>query len=221
MIRCAAGRDADDLPLPELGDRMAAQLMELHAATGRPVDVVAESEGTLGLYAMLDRHPGLPVGSVVLLSPIVEPGQLGYSPEADDASVSEYALDTLNHLVGGMSPYGSTGAQDLISSVSQFGARYFDAITRLMGRPTRGLAVIPLADALTLPVCGLPADVVVVPAFHGGLLGDPSVLPMVSAFLEGHQVHGQDQGRLKAAAEVITGAATAWRMPDTHAACPG
>jgi hypothetical protein len=216
-----SGPGADDLPLPELGDRMAAQLMELHAATGRPVDVVAESEGTLGLYAMLDRHPGLPVGSVVLLSPIVEPGQLGYSPGTDDASVSEYALDALNHLVGGMSPYGSTGAQDLISSVSQFGARYFDVITRLMGRPTRGLAVIPLADALTLPVCGLPADVVVVPAFHGGLLGDPSVLPMVSAFLEGRHVHGQDQGRLKAAAEVITGAATAWRMPDTHAACPG
>ena len=53
-----SGPGADDLPLPELGDRMAAQLMELHAATGRPVDVVAESEGTLGLYAMLDRHPG-------------------------------------------------------------------------------------------------------------------------------------------------------------------
>ena len=216
-----SGPGADDLPLPELGDRMAAQLMELHATTGRPVDVVAESEGTLGLYAMLDRHPGLPVGSVVLLSPIVEPGQLGYSTGADDSSVSVYALNALNHLVGGMSPYGSTGAQDLISSVSQFGARYFDAITRLMGRPARGLAVIPLADALTLPVCGLPADVVVVPAFHGGLLGDPSVLPMVSAFLEGRPVHGQDQGRLKAAAEVITGAATAWRMPDTRAACPG
>jgi hypothetical protein len=215
-----SGPGADDLPLPELGDRMAAQLMRLHAATGRPVDVVAESEGTLGLYAMLDRHPGLPVGSVALLSPIVEPGQLGSSPGTDDASVSEYALDALNHLVGGMSPYGSTGAQDLISSVSQFGARYFDAITRLMGRPTRGLAVIPLADALTLPVCGLPADVVVVPAFHGGLLGDPSVLPMVSAFLERRHVQGQDQGRLKAAAEILTGAATAWRMPDTRDACP-
>ena len=41
------------------------------------MDVVAESEGTLGLYAMLARHPHVPVRSVVLLSPIVEPGQLG------------------------------------------------------------------------------------------------------------------------------------------------
>src|SRR5215469_11641225 len=58
-----SGPSADDLPL--------------HDQTRRPVDIVAESEGTLGVYAMLTRHPGLPVGSIVLLSPIVAPGQLG------------------------------------------------------------------------------------------------------------------------------------------------
>jgi hypothetical protein len=215
-----SGPEADDLPLPELGDRMAAQLEKLHELTGRPVDVVAESEGTLGLYAMLDRHPDLPIGSVALLSPIVEPGRLSYPGAADSASVSEYALDALNHLVGGMSPYGSSGAQNLLSSVSEFGARYFDAIDHPGGKPVRGLAVIPLADALTLPACGLPADVVVVPAFHGGLLGDPSVLPMVSAFLTGRPVSSPDQGNLRAAAEAITSAATAWRMPDISDACP-
>jgi hypothetical protein len=216
-----SGPEADDLPLPVLGDRMAAQLMRLHDRTRRPVDVVAESEGTLGLYAMLDRHPGLPIGSVVLLSPIIEPGQASYPPGSDGASVSEYALNELNRLVGGMSPYGSSGAQHLISSVSEFGARYFDALAGPSGKSIRGLAVIPLADALTLPACGLPSDVVVVPAFHGGLLGDASVLPMVSEFLAGRQVSGHDQGRLRAAAEVIAGAATAWRMPDSRSACPG
>ena len=110
-----SGPGADDLPLPELGDRMAAQLMELHAATGRPVDIVAESEGTLGLYAMLDRHPGLPVGSVVLLSPIVEPRAAGLLAGGGRLLGFVYALDTLNHLVGGMSPYGPTGAEDLAS----------------------------------------------------------------------------------------------------------
>jgi len=214
------GPAADDVPLPELGDRMAAQLMKLHDQTGRPVDVVAESEGTLGLYAMLGRHPRLPIGSVALLSPIVGPGQAGYPSGPAATSVPEYALNTLDHLVGGMSPYGSSGAQHLISSVSQFGAEYFDAIARQGGTPIRGLAVIPLADALTLPVCGLPADVVVVPAFHGGLLGDPSVLSMVRAFLDGRPVESQDQGGLRAAAEAITGAATAWRMPDTSDVCP-
>src|SRR5215472_1122736 len=123
-----SGPDAEDLPLPVLGDRIAAQLEKLHELTGRPVDVVAESEGTLGVYAMLDRHPGLPIGSVALLSPIVEPGQLSYPSGPDGASVSEYALNELNRLVGGMSPYGASGAQHLISSVSEFGARYFDAV---------------------------------------------------------------------------------------------
>src|SRR5215472_13747685 len=216
-----SGPEADDLPLPVLGDRIAAQLEKLHELSGRPVDVVAESEGTLGVYAMLDRHPGLPLGSIALLSPIVEPGQLS-TRGPDGASVSEQALDTLNHLVGGMSPYGASGAQHLISSVSEFGARYFDAVAGESGRSLRWLAVVPLADAVTLPVCGLPPNVVVVPAFHGGLLGDGAVLPMVSAFLAGRPAAppGQDEGRLRVAAEVITGAAVAWRMPDTRSACP-
>jgi hypothetical protein len=219
-----SGGSADDLPLPVLGDRMAAQLIKLHEVTGRPVDVVAESEGTLGVYAMLDRHPGLPIGSVVLLSPIVEPGQLSYPSGQDGASVSEDALNALNHLVGGMSPYGPGGAQQLISSVGEFGARYFSAVTGPTGKSIRWLAVIPLADAVTLPVCGLPADVLVVPAFHGGLLGDASVLPMVSGFLVGHPpavaAQGLDEDNLRVAAEWITGASTAWRMPDTRATCP-
>jgi hypothetical protein len=217
-----SGPSADDLPLPLLGDRMAAQLIRLHHVTGRPVDVVAESEGTLGVYAMLDRHPDLPIGSVVLLSPIVQPGQLSYPSGPDGASVSEYALNELNHLVGGMSPYGPSGAQHLLSSVSEFGARYFAAVTGPRGKSIRWLAVIPLADAVTLPVCGLPPEVVVVPAFHGGLLGDGSVLPMVTGFLAGRPAisRDSDDGQLRAAAEVITSMASAWRMPDTRAGCP-
>ena len=211
------GPSADDLPLPVLGDRIAAQLEVLHNQTHRPVDVVAESEGTLGVYAMLSRHPGLSIGSVVLLSPIVDPGLYPSGP--DTASVSEEALSELNHLAGEISPYGPGGAQHLLTSVSEFGARYFDTVADQSGKSLRWLAVVPLADALTLPVCTLPPDVVVVPAFHGGLLGDGSVLPMVSAFLEGQQVSGTPD--MREAAEIITGAAAAWRMPDTRSACPG
>ena len=218
-----SGASADDLALPALGDRIAAQVRALHAVTGRPVAVVAESEGTLGVYAMLARDHGLPVSSVVLLSPIVSPGQLTYPPGPDGASVSEAALDELNHLVGGMSPYGPSGAQNLLSSVSEFGARYFEDMVSAAGggdggKPVRWLAVVPLADAVTLPDCGLPPGVIVVPAFHGGLLGDASVLPMVSAFLSGRNVTAND-GQLREAAELITGAAAAWRMPNTDSAC--
>ena len=208
-----------------LGDKIAAQVRVLHADSGQPVAIVAESEGTLGVYAMLARDPGLPVSSVVLLSPIVSPGQLTYPPGQDDASASEAALDELNHLVGGMSPYGPGGAQRLLTSVSEVGARYFDDMVAAAGggaggKPMRWLAVVPLADAVTLPPgCGLPSGVIVVPAFHGGLLGDPTVLPMVSSFLSGHAVT-DDDSQMREAAELITGASAAWRMPDTGSACP-
>jgi hypothetical protein len=211
----------NDVPLPELGDKIAEQLEYLHRLTHSPVDIVAESEGTLGVYAMLARHPGLPLGSVTLLSPIVEPGQLTF-PVTDASAVPPAALAALNHLVGRISPYGGDGARELLASVSQFGAEYFSGA----GKDTQlshWLAVIPLADALTLPACTLPGNVVVVPAFHGGLLGDPDVLRMVARFIAGMPVASEPdtgQARLRAAAEVIAGSAVAWRMPDVSASCP-
>ena len=159
------GPAAGNLPIQVLGDRMAIQVENLYQQIGVPVDVVAESEGTLGLYAMLARHPHVPVKSVTLLSPIIEPGQLGQAY----GTVPGAALTTLNNLVGGMSPYGSSGADALIDSVSQVGAHYFEMVSRLRSLPW--LAVIPLADAVTLPACPWPRNVIFVDGFHGGLLG--------------------------------------------------
>jgi hypothetical protein len=211
--------NADDLPLPELGDKIAAQLRYLHQLTRARVDIVAESEGTLGVYAMLARHPGLPVGSVTLLSPIVEPGQVSF-PVNGGTAVPPAALAELNHLVGTISPYGGDGARELFDSASQFGSAYFSGAGK--GIPvSRWLTVIPLADALSLPACTLPGNVIVVPAFHGGLLGDPGVLPMVAGFIAGQDVAGEPdagQWRLRASVEVIAGSAVAWRMPDTSPA---
>jgi hypothetical protein len=224
----AAGRPiryrlAGNLSIQVLGDRMAAQVEELHRLAGTPVDIVAESEGTLGLYAMLARHPEVPVRSVVLLSPIVEPGQLGQAVD----TVPGAALTTLNNLVGGMSPYGRSGAQALIDSVSEVGARYFATVSRDRGVPW--LAVVPLADAVTLPACPWPQNMVFIDAFHGGLLGVRSVQRVVEAFLASGIPSDQDldglaggsQRDLRGAAQLIAAAAAAWRMPDLHAACPG
>src|SRR5271154_4339800 len=171
------GPAAGDLSIQALGDRMGDQVEQLYRQGGAPVDVVAESEGTLGLYAMLARHPHVPVRSVTLLSPIVEPGQLGQA----GGTVPGAALTTLNNLIGRMSPYGSSGADALIDSVSEFGARYFEQVSRELSLPW--LAVIPLADAVTLPTCSWPHNVIFVDAFHGGLLGNASVRQLVESFL--------------------------------------
>jgi hypothetical protein len=216
-------RLAGNLSIQVLGDRMAAQVEKLYRLAGTPVDVVAESEGTLGLYAMLARHPHVPVRSVVLLSPIVEPGQLGHA----DGTVPAAALTTLNNLVGSMSPYGRSGAQALIDSVSEVGGRYFAEVSHDRGLPW--LAVVPLADAVTLPACPWPPNMIFIDAFHGGLLGDHSVQRVVEAFLAGGSPSDQDldelaggsQRDLRGAAQLIAAAAAAWRMPDLHPACPG
>jgi hypothetical protein len=211
------GPVAGDLSIQVLGDRMAAQLEQLYQQARTPVDVVAESEGTLGLYAMLARHPHLPVGSLVLLSPIVEPGQAGQA----GGTVPGDLLDTLNDLVGGMTRYGSSGAQELIDSVSEVGASYFAMVSHDRGLPW--LAVVPLADAVTLPTCPWPHNMIFVDAFHGGLLGDASVRQMIVAFLASGSVgaDGTSQRQLRTAAQLIAAAATAWRMPQLRPACPG
>ena len=127
---------------------------------------------------------------------------------------------------GGMSPYGGSGARALIDSVSEVGASYFARVSRDTGLPW--LAVVPLADAVTLPACPWPQNVIFIDAFHGGLLGDLSVQRVVEAFLVSATIPDRDldalaggsQRDLRSAAQLIAAAATAWRMPDLHSACP-
>ena len=213
------GLDATDVPLPLLGDRIAQQVAQLHKETGRPVDIVAESEGTLGVYAMLARHPGLPLGSIVLLSPIVDPGQADQSaaPDGSGDPVSGKALSELVRVAGAISPFGSSGAGDLIDSVRTDGAAFAAAAAK-NGQRIHWLAVIPLADALTLPVCDLPSNVIVVNALHGSLLGDDAIDRLAHRFLSDQPVGGQQQ--MRDTAQVIAAAASAWRMPAIGATSP-
>jgi hypothetical protein len=215
------GPAASDLPLSVLGDRIAAQVEKLHQQTGRLVDLVGESEGTLGIYAMLARHPGVPVGSIVLLSPIVAPGQVSYPVDSQGGrgDVPGYALQAVVWFIGGLSPFGTSGAEALINSVDRDGAQYArEAVRETRQRPLRWMAVVPLADSLTLPACQLPTHTLVVPALHGGLLGNPGVQQAVRSFLSGGDVRGQSP--MQDAAEIVAQAAAAWRMPELITSSP-
>jgi hypothetical protein len=206
------GSAASNLPLPELGDRIAAQVQRLHRETGRPVDIIAESEGTLGVDAMLATRRGLPLGSVVMMSPIVTPGQVSY-PAGSGPGAGLIPADELRAVVwfvGGLSPFGSSGAQRLIDSVNAVGARYAASAAR--HRPLRMVLLVPLADAVTLPVCPLPRNVFVIPALHGDLLGTSAVKKMVRRFLADGSV--RLPGKYNGTAELVAAAASAWRMPE-------
>jgi hypothetical protein len=198
-----------NLPLPVLGDRIAAQVWRLHARTGQRVNVVAESEGTLGVYAMLALHPHVPLAGVVLLSPIVAPGQVSYRVGGGSAEVPGTELRGVVWFVGGLSPFGTSGAQTLIGSVNQVGARFAAQAAR--HHWLRWMALVPLADAVTLPACSLPPNVLVVPALHGSLLSDQEALRMVRDFLT-HRRVARTAG-LRTTAEIVAAAASAWRIP--------
>ncbi len=212
------GNSAGDLPLPELGNRITAQVLRLHAETRRPVDIIAESEGTLGVDAMLAQHRSLPLGTMVMMSPIVAPGQVSYLGGSGSAAglVPAQELRAVVWFVGGLSPFGSSGAQTLVSSVDATGARFAAAAARK--HPLRWLLLVPLADAVTLPVCPLPHNVFVVPALHGDLLGTPAVKQMVRGFLAGQPA--RPMARYNSAAEIVAAAASAWRMPVLSAPTP-
>jgi hypothetical protein len=209
------GNGASNLPLPELGNRIAAQVQRLHRETGRPVDIIAESEGTLGVDAMLATRRDLPLGSVVMMSPIVTPGQVSY-PAGSGPGAGLIPADELRAVVwfvGGLSPFGSSGAQRLIDSVNEVGARYAaSAASATRHQPLRMVLLVPLADAVTLPVCPLPRNVFVVPALHGDLLGTPQVKRMVRRFLADGTV--RMPGQYNGTAELVAAAAAAWRMPE-------
>jgi hypothetical protein len=212
------GNGAGDIPLPQLGRLITAQVLRLHAETGRPVDIIAESEGTLGVDAMLATHSPLPLGAMVMMSPIVTPGQVSYTGGSGTAAglVPADELRAVVWFVGGLSPFGSSGAQTLISSVDATGARFAAAAAR--HHPLRWMILVPLADAVTLPVCPLPRGVVVIPALHGDLLGTPAVMTMVREFLAGHGTPAQT--RFNSAAELVAAAAAAWRMPQVSPPIP-
>ena len=129
--------------------------------------------------------------------------------------VSSAALNALASMAGSLTPFGESGGQELIDSVRSDGAAFAAAAAR-NGQRIRWLAVIPLADAVTLPVCDLPGNVIVVPALHGSLLGNAKVEQMVDSFFSDQPV-ASPQG-MRDAAEVIAAAAAAWRMPATGAA---
>jgi hypothetical protein len=200
--------------LPMLADRMAAQVRQMHRTSGHDVAIVAESEGSLVTLAYLHRHPHAPVDNVALLSPIVDPGRVSY-PAAGRPGwglAAGWELRGVTGAIGRIAPFAVSASGPLLRSIdASDGALSWSDLCR---PGLRTVAFVPLADSVTLPTtltADSPVPVVVVPAFHGGLLGNAKVQRAVRTWLAGKPLPSRPG--LTAASQVLARAASAWRVP--------
>ena len=218
------GVDADGLPLPyEDADTyqdvsrsvtlMARQVDAFRAAVEQPVTIVAESEGALVAKAYLMSHPDAPVDTLVLLSPLVEPGGAYYPPAGDDGwgVAGGVGLRWITAVVRTLSPLDVTTDDGLFRSI----ADEAPALREMLACPVDGvnqLAVFPLADAVAGSephLDGVPSAVV--PAFHGGLADNHAVQRRIRTMLE--RGVSPEYSWWEATDTVIRAGATAWRVP--------
>jgi hypothetical protein len=218
------GVDGDGAPLPyQDADTfqdvsrsvalMAQQVEAFRADVLQPVTIVAESEGALIAKAYLMSHPDAPVDTLVLLSPLVEPGGAYYPPAGDDGwgVAGGMGLRWITAVVRSLSPLDVTTDDGLFRSI----ADEAPAMREMLRCPVKGvdqLAVFPLADAVAGAephLHGVPSAVV--PAFHGGLADNPAVQRTIRAVLQGSV--SPDYGWWEATDTVIRAGAAAWRVP--------
>ena len=205
-------RPADtSAPLGTLIARMDQQVRALNHATKQSVSIIAESEGSLIAERYLETKPDAPVDRLIVLSPILGPGSVYYPPRGRDGwgVAAGWGLRGLASVMSGISPLHFEAdapiVRDVVDEPSAFHATCFNGLV------TR-VEFLPLADALAAREDGVPAPVVkVVTAFHGGLLGDPSVRARIRNVL----LNDPDtpSSSMRTLDTVVWAGAGAWRVP--------
>jgi hypothetical protein len=200
-------------PLSQLERLMADQVQALHAQTGKPVGIVAESEGSLVAKAYLTATPTAPVNALIMVSPLVQPARVYYPPSGADGwgVVGGLGLQGLSDTVGAMTTVNLTPGQPLLRSIVEDAPALRSVLSCPLGG-VRQFAVLPLADAVasgSTDTLGIPTAVV--PAFHGGLLGDPNADAVIERVLGGQTPSGSNL--LSVAEQLIGPASSAWQVP--------
>jgi hypothetical protein len=192
------GLGGDGLPLPYAPvdthrslwssvDLLAAQVDAAHRRTGKWVALVGQSEGALVTRLYLAYRPHPTVRSVALFSPPVRPGRAYYPPRSADAG---WGIGT-GWILRGVFGLAGIGTKDAENPDEPFLRSLMDNTpffrTRgLCPEPgVRMVAFLPTVTAIELPpgtYSGIPVRQL--PAFHGGLLGRPSVQAELVQFLQ-------------------------------------
>jgi hypothetical protein len=158
-------------------------------------------------------QPASPVATLVLASPIEDPGGVFYPTKGDQGwgVAMDEAMRLLSDAFQGVAPVDLSPNNLFLASLDGKAPLLEKAMScRLPG--TRQFALLPLADATVVPVAeklGFPS--VVLPAFHGGLIESPSGEKILSRVLLNQPV--SDDRLLQLADEAISYASAAWQVP--------
>lgn len=193
---------------------LAQQVAALHAETGKTVDMVAESEGTVIVREYLARYPHPPVSHVVLSSPLLEPSRVSI-PFGNHQGFGLAAAWLARQL---LSLARAEGAPVSIKVDSPF-IRSFVTDAGLLRSsmlcPVRGVHIdefVPLAGAAVgPPALASHVPLTVLPAFHAEILNGGTVRRHIARDLAGSPLPRHPGWRL--AFEVARGAANAWEVP--------
>lgn len=219
-----AGLNTDGTPQPyersqthqslrALAREMRVQVQAFHDATGEPVNIVAESEGALVAQAYLAGTPDAPVRSIVLLSPLVAPGRVHYPRIGDNGwgTAGGAVLDGLSAVVGAVGPVDVSSDTPLFRSIVD----EEPAVGSLIRCPPPGVrsyAVLPLDSGVSAPApFAIGYRYAVVPAFHGGLLGDATSADLLRRVVLGQSASGS--GFWSTVADVVNAGSAAWQAP--------
>lgn len=194
------GADGGGLPLPyrpadtyqsinASAKLLAAQVALAHRRSGRPIALIAQSEGTLVVRRYLAGYPHPAVAAVVLLSPLIQPGRVYFPPPQADSgwgTATGWLLRGMFAVVRATSGSRENPDQPFIRSVLDHAPFYRTSM--LCPVPgVRTMVFVPLTEAAVTPpdnVAGVP--VAELPGIHAGLLGEPDVQRRVLAVLDGH-----------------------------------
>jgi hypothetical protein len=197
----------------DLALELGRQVDAFHAVTHERVSIVAESEGALVAlaYVAASAHP--PVQAVVALSPLLTPGRVFYPPvgTAGWGTAAGSVLDGLARALSVVGPVDVTADTALFRSFADEGPA-LQGLVRCATPGHREFAVLPLDSGVTAPgpvTVGIPHAVV--PAFHGGLLGDHATATLIADVLDGRPAAGSSFWR--GASSVVGALGSAWQAP--------
>jgi hypothetical protein len=192
---------------------LADQVNAFHGRTGRPVALVAESEGTLIVRDYLDTQPHAHVSAAVLMSPLVRPGRIYYPPPDAAAGwglAGGWELRGMLWLVRLTNDSQISPDEPFVRSILDRAPLYRDRM--LCPVPgVRLVAILPTAEAAVVPP-ELRAQIPVleIPGVHASLGSRPDVQAQVHAFLAGSPPSDHESGPGYA---LIQKAAAAWQAP--------